>query len=201
MAEEQEHDWVQSCLLGDTRSFSYIVARYERMVRTMIGRMVHDDDQVEELAHQTFISAFENLAKYNGASKFSTWLSQIALNKARDHLRSRTRRERGKLDFDDFDVADEAPGLETALQARQNADILGRALQSMRETDREVIVLRYLYEHDYKTIADKIDCSENTAKVRCWRAVTVLRRDLERPGAELSRLDPAINLRDTGRWL
>lgn len=185
MSEEEEQHWIRECLAGRSDAFAPIVERYQRMVRSMVARLVGDEHQVEELAHQTFISAFESLDKYNGSSRFSTWLGQIALNKARDHLRSRTRRERGKLDFEGFDAPDETPGLEAAVQGKQNAALLGQALESLPEASREVIVLRYLHEHDYKEIGEQTGCTESTAKVRCWRAVMVLRRELERLGAEL----------------
>lgn len=185
MSEEQELYWVQSCLLGDTGSFSHIVARYERMVRTMIGRLVDDEDQVEELAHQTFISAYENLAKFNGKSKLSTWIGKIALNKARDYLRSHRKRIATTEDFDDMEIAQDAPDLESQVQVQQNSRILERALGQLRSSDRNMIILRYLYEYDYNTIADILHCSKDAAKVRGWRAVSTLRGMLARMGAEI----------------
>lgn len=185
MSDEQERYWVQSCLLGETGCFSHIVARYERMVRTMIGRMVHDEDQVEELSHQTFIAAYENLAKFNGDGKLSTWIGKIALNKARDYLRANKRKLATMADFDDMDIAQDGPDLETQVQGQQNTHILETALEKLKSRDRDMIILRYLYEYDYKTIADMLHCSKDAAKVRSWRAVSTLRGVLERMGAEV----------------
>lgn len=185
MSEKEEKQLVQECLSGNSKAFRPLVERYQRMVRGMIARLVDDEHLIEELAHQTFIGAYENLAKYTGSGKFSTWLGQIALNKTRDHLRARKRREKGKLDFEDLDIPHEGPGLEATIHSQQNTQLLAEAMQTLKSETRELIVLRYLRECDYREIGEKIGCSEGTAKVRCWRAVMALRKELERLGAEL----------------
>ena len=90
--QQEEQEWIQQILDGHTNLFRNLLVRYERMVRTVIRRLVDEEHHVEEIAQQSFITAYENLAKFSGNSRFSTWLCQIALNKARDFLRSRQRR-------------------------------------------------------------------------------------------------------------
>ncbi|WP_353253826.1 sigma-70 family RNA polymerase sigma factor [Salinisphaera sp. PC39] len=175
---------MRACLAGNSEAFRPLVERYERMVRGMIARLVDEEHLIEELAHRTFIGAFENLAKYEGRGKFATWLGRIAINKTRDYLRARKRRDRGRLPFDEFDAPHEGYCPEAEVQGRQNGRLLALAMQSLKDETRRLIVLRYLHECAYREIAERIGCSEGAAKVRCWRAVTLLRRELERLGAE-----------------
>lgn len=154
------------------------------MVRGMIARLVDEEHLIEELAHRTFIGAYENLAKYEGRGKFATWLGRIALNKTRDYLRARTRRDRGRRSLEEFDIPHEGYSLEAEVHGRQSGRLLARAMQGLKDETRTLIVLRYLHECSYREIGERVGCSEGAAKVRCWRAATSLRRELERLGAE-----------------
>ena len=183
MDDLQEPELIRRCLKGEVECFSQLVQRYETMVRTMVARLIKDEQSVDEVAHQVFIQAYEKLDKFEGRSKFSTWLGQIALNKGRDFLRRRrVERER----FVDSEIAvplaSHTPGPMQEASACQDCGLLQRALAGLNEKDRNVIIMRYMNEYDFGTIAGLVQSTPDAVKVRSFRATAKLRQELNRMG-------------------
>jgi RNA polymerase sigma-70 factor, ECF subfamily len=181
----EESEWIERCLRGEKRAYEHLVRRYERMVRSVIRRLIASDAEVDDLAQAAFVTAYENLAQYNATARFSTWLCQIALNKCRDWLRAQHRQRTdvdGDADIGRLDVRDPAGGPESMAELKQQDAQLQAALARLRPSEREVIVLKYIEEYDYETVAGMLGCSVDAAKVRCLRARDALRRALERIG-------------------
>lgn len=180
----EERQLIDRCLEGETQTFSLLVVRYERMVRSVIRRLINIDHEVEDLAQQTFITAYENLGNFNGSSKFSSWLCQIALNKARDHRRYWQRRQ-GDIDAMDANLASGGQDPEAQCAVQQIDLQLQAALAKLKDTDREVVVLKYIHGYDYETVGQMLGCTAQAAKVRSVRARDALKEILERMGVQL----------------
>ena len=71
---------VQECLEGNRKSFEIIVEKYYKTVFRLAFRILHNNDDAEEITQRVFIKAFENLNKYNPKFKFFSWLYRIAIN-------------------------------------------------------------------------------------------------------------------------
>ncbi len=185
MCKLEDNELIRQCLDGEVERFGELVRRYERMVRTMISRVINDDTQVEELAHQAFIQAYEKLDTFAGRCKFSTWLGQIALNKARDYLRSqRTLKAQPTLDIEDAGLPSETCGPDELASAGQQGDLIQLALAALKAPEQTLIVLRYIYEYDYGTIAGMLHSTRDAVKVRSFRARAKLRDELVRMGLQ-----------------
>ena len=156
--QDQENQWVSRCLRGETQAYRLLVERYERMVRSVIRRLIDAEHEVDELAQQTFMTAYENLARYSGDARFSTWLCQIALNKSRDALRTRRRRNETELD-EQIDPPSDAQGPEERLEGKQLDAQLQAALRRLKATDRELIVFKYVSGYSYEDVARIFGCS------------------------------------------
>lgn len=178
---DEESEWVSRCLGGDTRAFRPLVERYERMVRAVIRRLIDAEHEVDELAQMTFVTAYERLAQYSGAARFSTWLCEIALNKSRDARRSRHRQPVAD-DIDDLDLESGTPGPEARLEQRQRDAQLQAALQRLKPADREVVVFKYILGSSYEELARLLGCTADAAKVRSHRARERLKEVLEGMG-------------------
>lgn len=187
--QHEEAGWIARCREGEAQVFRFLVERYERMVRGVIRRLTATEHEVDELAQQSFISAFEKLSQFNGSCQFSTWLCQIALNKARDALRARRHRT-DDLDIDELELELESAedGPQARVEAAQVERLRDRQLQAalgaLKPEDREVIVLKYLHEHDYETVSRMLGCTVQAAKVRSLRARERLKHILQRMGVE-----------------
>ena len=186
--QREEGEWIERCLRGEQRVYAYLVQRYERMVRSVIRRLIVSDAEVDDLAQAAFVTAYENLAQFEGTARFSTWVCEIALNKSRDWLRGQRRRQANideDADVERVDVGDPSDGPERKAELKQRDGKLQAALARLRAGEREVIVLKYVEGHDYETVARMLGCSVDAAKVRSLRAREVLKEVLKQMGVEL----------------
>src|SRR3954463_5126325 len=77
---------VERTVAGDQRAFELLVIKYQRRIERLIGRMVRDQDLVQDIAQETFIRAYRALAQFRGDAQFYTWLYRIAVNTAKKAL-------------------------------------------------------------------------------------------------------------------
>ncbi|HZP94505.1 MAG TPA: sigma-70 family RNA polymerase sigma factor [Burkholderiales bacterium] len=184
---QEENEWIERSLQGDQQAYACLVQRYERMVRSVVRRLIVSDAEVDDLAQAAFVTAYENLAHYGAAARFSTWLCQIALNKCRDWLRARDRHRTNideDADIEQMEIGDPSDGPEFRAEWGEVDSMLQQALGQLRAGDREVIVLKYVEGHDYETIAQMLGCSADAAKLRSLRARDMLKRILVRMGVK-----------------
>ncbi len=178
--DDVERGWIARCRAGDRTAFRPLVARYARMVHGVIGRLAPHAD-IDDLAQQTFLAAFEHLDQYREGARFSTWLCQIAVNKTRDERRAARRRPELSGD-DDYDDRCEA-GPEDQAVGRERGQWLAAGLAQLGALDRELLVLKYVMEESFETVAEILGTSVGAAKVRALRARERLRQILNNGGA------------------
>jgi RNA polymerase sigma-70 factor (ECF subfamily) len=175
-----EYDLIRRCLEGDTDRFSLLVERYKAMMYSIAYRMLGDQDAANDMAQESFISAYTGLRNFQYGSKFSTWLYQILMNKCRDYLRS----GKNKVSVDDIAELRTDPGdtPEQSAQAHQLRDAVQKALDGLPPDYREVIVLKHIEELDYDEISKILGASVTALKVRAHRGREMLRKILEQAG-------------------
>src|SRR3984893_8649064 len=142
---------VASALRGSEEAFRDLVLRFERPGYALILRMVHDAETAEDLAQEVFVKAYRHLAAYDARRKFASWLFKIAHHSTIDHLRRAvldtvplaTEREAGgDLLAVIADPSVESPA--AAVERRDMARALERAIRGLRADYREAVVLRYV---------------------------------------------------------
>lgn len=185
LTADDDQACIERCLAGDPEAFRPLVERYAPLIHRLVGRLAPAADR-EELAQQTFIAAYERLAQYAGKARFSTWLCQIAVNKVRDWARA-ARRSPAGIDIDEVDIPDQDGegrdrGPESLALAGERAAALARVLARLSAADRELVVLRYVLEEDYATVARVLGISVGAAKVRGLRVRQLLRKRLAEEG-------------------
>lgn len=178
--DDDERNWIARCRAGDRSAFRPLVGRYARMVHGVIARLAPQAD-VDDLAQQTFLAAFEHLDQYREGARFSTWLCQIAVNKTRDERRAARHRPelRGEDDYDERSV----DGPEDEALGRERGQGLASALGQLGAGDRELLVLKYVMEESFDTVAEILGTSVGAAKVRALRARDRLRQILNKSNA------------------
>ena len=77
---DPDESLVVQCLNGDPAAFETLVRNHQRMIHSLTYRMTGSPADAEDLAQETFVRAYEQLAGYHGSAKFSTWLYRIAIN-------------------------------------------------------------------------------------------------------------------------
>jgi RNA polymerase sigma-70 factor (ECF subfamily) len=90
----EELDLVHRAKQGDELAFQSLYNAHHTRVVVTITRFVKDDDAAMEIANSTLFKAWRALPRFEEHAKFSTWITRIAINEARMHLRSGKRRQR-----------------------------------------------------------------------------------------------------------
>lgn len=156
---------------GDVAAFSELVARYQDRIYRFLVRLTRSPDDALELTQETFLSAYQALARWRPEARFTTWLFRIARNQAFDWLRRHKR-----VDFvawgdeQDLGLADPASTPDVALETVQRLRGLERALARLPTDHREILLLREIEEMSYDDIAEVLDISLGTVKSRIARA-------------------------------
>ena len=90
---------VQQVLNGNNNAFRFLVSKYQRLVVHVVGRIVQQQEEMEDICQEVFIKVFKTLNNFRGESKLSTWIATIAYNTAITHLRKKGRR--GELSYNE----------------------------------------------------------------------------------------------------
>ncbi len=173
-----EVDLLRASLAGDTEAWGEIVLRYKDAVFGLCLGFLRNRADAEDLTHDTFIRAYENLRRYRLDKKFSTWLFTIASNLSRNRLRHR--RYHPVVSPPDQMSGGTDPASIVAQEARQAR--VKAALDELPPGYRAPLVLRYYNELSYKEIAEVLSLPEGTVKTRIHRAKVMLKERIESSG-------------------
>ena len=77
---------VERAQAGDKKAFGLLVEKYHRKLGRLVGRMVRDQSEVEDVVQEAFIKAYRALHNFRGDSAFYTWLYRIGINTAKNYL-------------------------------------------------------------------------------------------------------------------
>lgn len=169
---------VEQVRAGDGAAYEELIRRHKRKIFGMAARIAHDPLELEEIAQEVFVKAYEKLAGFRGDAPFGNWLARIATNTCRDFLRKRKRRQ-VEVPVDLYEWALE-PAVETHGAAPEELAALARALERLRPDERLVITLLELEEKSVKETAYIMNMSEGNVKVRAHRARGALKELLEK---------------------
>jgi RNA polymerase sigma-70 factor (ECF subfamily) len=170
---------IQRVQAGDAEAFYQLVRPYERAVFIAAVAIVKNDADAEEVVQEAILKAFKALGRFRQEAKFSTWLIQIAINEAKMRLRKDRRHlyesiEQGQQsddgDYIPKDFADWREIPSQALERRELRDALTRALVSLPEKYREILVLRDVNHLSITETAQILGLSEANVKTRLSRA-------------------------------
>jgi RNA polymerase sigma-70 factor (ECF subfamily) len=170
---------------GDRDAFSVLVERHASRVLSAAWRIVGNRAEAEDVAQETFLSAFRGLASFRGESLFSTWLYRIAVNKCRDRLRGRPAEdERPAAPDEDGAPAEMAGGAahhrspEELLLERQRAGRIEAAIARLPALYREAFVLRHVEGLSYEEMSAVLGADGSTLRMRVYKARTQLSHEL-----------------------
>lgn len=162
---------------GDSRAFDLLVLKYQHKIFGLIGRYVRDADEVQDVAQEAFIKAYRALPRFRGDSAFYTWLYRIAINTAKNHLVSRSRRPPGSdIELEDAEYLENGGSLreienpENALFGAELKAVVENAISALPEDLRTAITLREFEGLSYEDIADIMGCPIGTVRSRIFRA-------------------------------
>jgi RNA polymerase sigma-70 factor, ECF subfamily len=162
--------------------FDEVVRLYRPRILRFLLSSLTDRDAAETLTQECFLKAWNARHQFRGDSSLSTWLTRIAVNLMRDHLRSRSLRfwqkTRGTA-LDVMDISDWIPDgrstPESAALARDQVAAVWKAVDELSPQQRTVFVLRFVDEMELEEIAETIGMNLSTVKSHLYRALAILR--------------------------
>jgi len=169
---------------GDRNAFSELVRVHAQGVRNVVYRMCGDVQVAEDAAQETFIRAWQNLSSYRPQTSLRNWLYRIAVNAGTDMLR----KEKRILpdDIRDLHLTDGGPTPEKLVSKQERAMLVQKAILSLPDTSRAVLVLREYEELSYQEISTTLDIPVGTVMSRLNYARKLLKNKLE---SQLSLLE------------
>ncbi|MBK7858355.1 MAG: RNA polymerase sigma factor [Archangiaceae bacterium] len=180
---------------GDARAFRVLVQRHRGPVFNFILRFTGHAARAEDLLQETWLKVVRSSAEYEPKAKFTTWVYTIARNLCVDSARKETYRQTDSLDapvrgdeegrsMGESVSDDSAQGPERAAHNTRLRPMLGKALASLPEEQREVFLLREYHGISFKEIAEVTGVNENTVKSRMRYALEGLRKRLTELGVD-----------------
>lgn len=162
---------------GDNEKFGYLIERYEAKMLNYARKFLFDSENAQDMVQEVFIKAYKNIASFDLDKKFSPWLYRIAHNCFINEIKKTTRDRLFVISADAFfptlfskdDPEKEIIDKETLLLLTEN-------ISKIEIKYREVLVLFYFQELNYKEIADVLHIPVPAVGVRLSRGKKALRK-------------------------
>lgn len=157
---------VKRCLGGERALFEEVVRRYQNNIYGLCLRKVADLGQAQDIAQETFVVGYENLSRLKDPARLKAWLMGIASNLIRDYYKRR--KVAGLPEGHDVELV----GLDplASVEQRERHELLYKAIATLSERYKAVLIKRYLEECEYPEIAEELGLSVGAVEVCMHRA-------------------------------
>jgi RNA polymerase sigma-70 factor, ECF subfamily len=173
----QPRELLQRFSLGEVDAFEELFRLHQGEVYRWILRIVRDPATAEDLTVETFWRIHRGHARFDSARSFEAWARRIASNAALDYLRSKPRETELPHDLPQAPQPD--PGISQEMRQKTV-----RAFGRLPPKLRIAATLALIEEQPYKEIAEALGISTGAVKLRVFRALRLLRKNLQRQGVE-----------------
>ncbi len=179
-------DLVKRTQNGDIRAFEKLFLSYQKRVYNLTYRMTGNEADAADLTQETFLCAYQSIARIKNAEAFSTWLFQIAVNLCKNHRKVAVKHASLGCDsLDQFidenravDISTMSESPQTAIEKDERDGQIQQALNALSDAHRTVVVLHHLEGVSLADIAKMLNCRVGTVKSRLARAREELKRKL-----------------------
>ncbi len=167
-------------LSGDIKAFEILVNKYQKKIYFLALRMTKNHDVADELAQESFVKAYQSLAKFQKGRGFYTWLYRITVNQILNYLKHKS-----------FTVSLDSPSGRTFLERipqspnqldklidMEQMEAFQQALDKLPPAQKAIFVLKTYDDLSYKGISQIMGCSVGTVMSRLSRARTKIKNAL-----------------------
>ena len=171
-SEINDQRLVKRVLNGDKKSFDLLVLKYQQRVSAVLGRYNLSREEVMDITQETFIKAYRSMEKFRGDSKFYTWLYRIAINTAKNHLLSKSRRP-PDVDIDVYEITSvlkSTNGPESEFEGERLSQVIEIAISKLPQDLKSAIIMREYEGMSYEDISAIMECPVGTVRSRIFRA-------------------------------
>lgn len=169
---------VQHAKRGDREAYRELVQRYQKRVFGILFGMLRSREDAMELTQDVFIKVYQRIKDFEEKSSFYTWVYRIAFNLAIDFRRREWKKVHTEYDdaveqdgaADDGILNRERVNPEQELQSRELGEQIRRALETLPDEQKQVLLLREVEGLSYQEMADSMGCSIGTIMSRLFYA-------------------------------
>lgn len=173
-----ERTAIDRCLAGDTEAYAVIVRQYQAQILALCLRMTGNREDAADAAQQAFIQAFNYLDRYDPDQPFRPWLFKIATNQCISLLRRRGRLAVPVRDEQLEQASDPQEGAPALTELAEDRERVRRAVTSLPDPYRTVVLLYYFQSLSYQEIARQTGLPVGTISTQLHRAKAHLKRRL-----------------------
>ena len=174
----EEVTLLASARAGDPAAFECLVMPHWEGLLRVTQRILRNREDAEDAVQTAFLDAFRNLNGFHGRSRFSSWLTRIAMNAALMRVRVSRRKRETSIDEvaeaggaqSKFHPVETRPNPEQQYLSKEGRDLLARGLKKLRPLDVEILHLRSVQELSAKETARILELPVGRVKSRLHRA-------------------------------
>lgn len=179
---------VKKAKQGDQHAFGKLVQQYQNKILYLAFDLVGNYTDAQDIAQNTFLQAFKNIAYFRDEASFSTWIYRIATNAAIDFQRSRKRRRQifiNQSKYEDEDspylenIADPDVSIIKNLEDHDLKKLIADLVGQLSPQQRAAFMLKFFHDKKTDEIAEIINCNPATVRGHLLRATTKLRKMLK----------------------
>jgi len=179
--EHTDSELVARSLAGERDAFSRIVSRYQILICSLAYSRLGNLGQSEDVAQETFITAWKHLRLLREPAKLRSWLCGIVRNRLHKHVQRETREPASYAE--PLETLHESPAAEALpceqTIGREEEAILWRALERMPEQYREPLILFYRHHQSVEQVAVELELTGDAVKQRLSRGRKLLQEEVQ----------------------
>jgi len=163
--------YIEQTLSGNVNAFAFLVEKYQRMVYTLVIRILKNTEEAEEISQDVFVKVFQKLESFKGDSKFSTWLYKIAYFASLDELKKKKRtvsiENIEQIPSSDLGLVKDALSY---IHEKQRKEVISNAIKKLKEDEQVILTLYYFEEQSLKEISKVVNLTIDNVKVKLFRS-------------------------------
>ena len=190
MINDEQQGLIKRLKSRETGAFELLIEKHQTSIYNLVYRMLGNTEEAEDLVQEVFITVFKQIHNFRGDSSLGTWIYRIASNHCINRKKYLARRKhynkRSYFDLEDKDqpangagdIHGQLPRPDEMAEGLQMERIMQKAISSLDEEQRLVLVLRDIQNLSYEQIEDIVGVPSGTIKSRLHRARMNLKEKL-----------------------
>lgn len=198
-AQDQDDGAIAACQQGDVDAFEVLVIKYQKPMFNVAFRLIGRHEDAGEVVQDAFVSAFKNIKKFRGASKFSTWLTTIVINMSKNRIKKLSAKKlQNTVSLDDCLLTEKGeiklnptskdPSVQQKIERKQIQQQVQWCINKIDTGFREVLVLKDIQGYAYADIGAILKIPQGTVKSKLYRARDSLKTCLKKVIGDLSHV-------------
>jgi RNA polymerase sigma-70 factor (ECF subfamily) len=172
-----DRDLILRAKRGDADAYSEIVTQHQTSVFNVCYRILHNRNDAEDLAQETFMRAYNRLNTFDIEREFAPWIRRIAANLCLNHIES----QKVTMQLDEERDEDKTQSPSQQVEVKERSEQIRQALSSLPANYRVIVELRHYQEMSYDEIADELKIPLSDVKSHLFRARKLLAEKLHAP--------------------